>query len=269
MRAYRTLKLQTLVIATIYIAVTLICIQFLPPVPVILITSSLAVTAISWRLFRAIDHQNGEQQFKNYRQMEALSGIYNTLDIRHPLPPMRHTAASPDFLYLLANEIFRIRPNLIVEVGSGTSTLIAAYCLRKIGKGRIISLDHLQKYADITRQTIESHDLAEFATVHHAPLKSYTIDDRDCQWYDIKSLLEVQRIDMLIVDGPPKDISSQARYPAIPILREKFRGDSVALLDDGNRPDETEIVELWKQRYDMDYSFKPTEKGAYLCYLSR
>lgn len=267
MKPYQTLKLHSLVIAILFIVFTLIGVQYLPSLVVILTTASLAITALSWRLYRALHRQIEIQQFKVFRQAEALAGLYNTLDIQHPLPTTRHRAASPDFLHLLAREIFRVQPELIVEAGSGTSTLVAAYCLKKLGRGKIISLDHLEKYADISRQTIKSHGLDKFAEVRYAPIKEYEIDDKKYPWYDNTGLEALGRIDLLVVDGPPRNIAVDARYPAIPILIDKLHENSIVLLDDGARPAEKEIVAQWKQKYGLDYTVEPMEKGAYSCHF--
>lgn len=269
MNPYQALKTQTLIIAGLFMVVAFAATYFDQPTAVVAFAGTLAIVGLVWRLFRALQRDFSEKQFRNFRQIEALTGIYGTLDVRMPLPRTRHTAASPDFLHLLSCEIFRTRPELVVEVGSGTSTLIAAYCLKKLGRGKIVSLDHLEKYADITRQTIASHELGEFAEVIHAPLTSYRLDETEYSWYESKSLDNLERIDMLIVDGPPRAVSNRARYPAIPLLREKLHADSIILLDDGARPDEQETVELWKRRYDLDYSAQPMEKGAFLCRLER
>ncbi|MGD2171008.1 MAG: class I SAM-dependent methyltransferase [Gammaproteobacteria bacterium] len=267
MKPYQTLKLQSLVLALLFVLVTLVGVRFFSPLVVILITASIGVVALSWRLFRALNKQIEIQQFKVFRQSEALAGLYGTLDIQRPLPRTRHRAASPDFLHLMAGEIFRLQPELIVEAGSGTSTLVAAYCLRKLGRGKIISFDHLEKYADISRETIDSHGLAEFAEVVYAPIREYEIEGRSCQWYDDTVLESIDRIDMLIVDGPPRNIAADARYAAVPLLIKKLHEKSIVLVDDGARPGEKEIVAKWKQNYGLHYTSELTEKGAYSCYF--
>lgn len=267
MKTYKNLKQQTLALTLIYIVVTLIGLAIFPGPAVAVITTALLLLGLCWRLYRALHRQIGEQQFNEFRQLEALHALYSTLDMRQPLPRTRHTAASPDFLHLLANEIFRVKPEIIVELGSGTSTLIAAYCLKNIGRGKIVSLDHLEKYADITRQTVIDHGLEDYASVRHAPLKSYDIDGQAYQWYDDATLAELASIDLLIVDGPPQSVSDWARYPAIPLLKNRLHENSVVLLDDGGRPDETAIVEAWRQRYGLDYRVENTEKGAFSCRL--
>ena len=265
MKNYRTLKQQTLAIAALFVVVTQVGVLVFDSWSVVLVTGVLALVGLSWRLFRALHRQIAEQQFSEFRQLEALTALYSTLDIQQPLPRTRHTAASPDFLHVLASEIFRLQPEVVVEVGSGTSTLIAAYCLKKLGHGRVVSLDHLEKYASITRQMVESHGLGDFADIFHAPLKNYQIDGADYRWYDDAPLANLDTIDLLIVDGPPQDVSNWARYPAIPLLRNRLQFHSVVLLDDGGRPDETAIVAAWSKKYNFDCREEPTEKGAYSC----
>ncbi|MFT7673806.1 MAG: putative O-methyltransferase YrrM [Gammaproteobacteria bacterium] len=268
MKHYKTLKTQTTLLTLLFL-ISVIIVFGLKPVTIVLVVGTLTVMGFIWRLFRALQRQIGDQQFQNFRQLETLSGLYNTLDIQHPLPLTRHTAASPDFLHLLANEIFRLRPLLIVEVGSGTSTLVAAYCLKKIGQGKIISLDHLEKYASITQQTIKSHDLDNFAEVVYSPLKTYEKDGASLLWYDDSVLKPVDSIDLLIVDGPPKGVSELARYPALPLLKDKLHEGSIVLLDDGARVEETKTVALWEKELGLTSSFHSMEKGAFLCYFRK
>ncbi len=264
MKHYRNLKIQTLLLAILFV-VTASLISGDANEIILVTMASLLLVGLIWRLFRALQRQIGDQQFNNFRQLETLTGLYSTLDMQHPLPLTRHTAASPDFLHLLANEIFRVKPTLIVEVGSGTSTLVAAYCLKKIGRGKIISLDHLEKYATITRQTVESHELDKFATVVHAPLKQFSQSENNLLWYDDSALEQVESIDLLIVDGPPKNVSALARYPAISLLRSKLHKDTVVLLDDGDRVEETQTVNLWKKEHGLVGEFQTIEKGAFVC----
>lgn len=266
-KPYQILKLQSLVITALFVAFTLVGIQFFPTLIVILVTAPLAVVALIWRLFRVLNRQINIQQFTVFRQSEALAGLYGTLDIQSPLPVTRRRAASPDFLSLMAREIFRLQPELIVEAGSGTSTLVAAYCLKKLGRGKMVSLDHIDKYAAITRDTIKVHDLDNFVDVLYAPIKEYEIDGKKHLWYDDAELQTIERIDFLIVDGPPQDIAEDVRYPAIPLLIDKLHENSIVLLDDGARPGEKEIVSKWKQQYGLHYSEEPMEKGAFTCFF--
>lgn len=269
MKLYHKFQLQTLVTAIVFVVVSVVAVvsfsENIQIVYLLICLSAFAAVALSWRLYRGIYRGSRELGDKYFRQTEALTGLYGTLDIQQPLPRTRGTAGSPDFLHLLATEIFKRHPEIIVEVGSGTSTLIAAYCLKKLGRGKIISLDHLEKYADITRQTIQSHGLEDYADVYHAPLKAYKINNSDSQWYDDSILEGIESVDVLIVDGPPEGIGPLARFPAVPLLLEKVNKGTVVLLDDGDRPDEIKIVSLWEEKYGLKCARQPMEKGAFVC----
>ena len=271
MKLYHKFQLQTLVIAIVFLFITIVVVEnfseHISTLYLVICASFLAVVMLSWRLYRGIYRSSRDLGDKYFRQTEALIGLYGTLNIQQPLPRTRGTAASPDFLQLLATEIFQRHPETIVEVGSGASTLIAAYCLKKMGHGRIISLDHLEQYADITHQTIQSHGLENYANVYHAPLKGYKISDGELQWYDDSMLEVVKSIDMLIVDGPPEGIGQLARFPAVPLLFEKINKDTVVLLDDGDRPNETKTVSLWEEKFGLKCLSQPMEKGAFVCSL--
>ena len=88
------------------------------------------------------------------------------------------------------------QPDLVIEASSGVSTLISAYCLKSIGKGKIISLEHESKYAAISQELISTHGLQEIATIVHAPLKEYEIHGRQWLWYDISQLPLDEPIDL-------------------------------------------------------------------------
>lgn len=90
------------------------------------------------------------------------------------------------------------------------------------------------------------------ATVIHAPLVKTLIDDREWLWYDITGFDSGgDKIDMLVVDGPPGNTQNVARYPAMPVLYDRLAGDCVVMLDDYNRKDEQQAVQMWKDKYSL------------------
>src|SRR4029077_7618180 len=100
---------------------------------------------------------------------EPLLALRERLVTRRPLPAMRGFAIAPDFALLLTELIADERPELVVETGSGVSTLVIAYGLEKLGRGRVIALEHDAGYAAGTRAELERHGLSAYATVVHAP----------------------------------------------------------------------------------------------------
>ena len=198
-----------------------------------------------------------------YQQLEAFITINTLLEIRYPLPPMRGWAASPDFLVLVLGEILARKPALVVELGSGVSTLISAYALEKLGRGKLISLDHDSEFLQKTRRQIDLHGLNDIVQAVHAPLTKINLNGVDWQWYDLASVDIASPVDILVVDGPPGDIQARSRYPALPVFAERLGGDAAVFLDDAVRPDEQAIIREWAMRYP-GYSCEMVncEKGA-------
>ena len=188
----------------------------------------------------------------SYKQLEILIPLFNDLKITKRLPNTRGYAASPDYIYKIKETIEKNNPNLILEAGSGVSTIIAAYCIKKTGKGKIISLDHSEKYANQTRDELKKHNLSKFADVFHAPLKKYNLNNnKSLIWYDIDNCKIKENIDLFVIDGPPKNTKNSKfpRYPAIPLMLDKMKVGSTIILDDARRENEQKTLELWKKEY--------------------
>src|SRR5205823_13858007 len=133
-------------------------------------------------------------------------------------PPMRGWAISPDFASIIMSCVREHKPKLVLEVGSGVSTLVTAYCLQEIGEGAVVSLDHDKQFAAISAANVAKHQLQDIATVIYAPLKEVVIQDKSWLWYDTEYLRNLGPIDILIIDGPLGGTQRLARYPALPIL---------------------------------------------------
>jgi predicted O-methyltransferase YrrM len=181
------------------------------------------------------------------RQQAALMSLLAVLRQTAPLPDMEHWSATPDFLKKLLELVLVERPVTIVEAGSGTSTLVCAAALRQLGRGKVISLEHEESYAQETRALLDVHGLAEHAQVFHAPLVEQDVGGKRLRWYDLSGtgIPRVESIDLLLIDGPPRDSGPLARYPALPLLHRQLRGQACVLLDDAARPAEREAVRLW------------------------
>jgi predicted O-methyltransferase YrrM len=198
-----------------------------------------------------------------FAQLEAMAWLRDELDLAAPLPPTRGAAAAPDALLELVRLIDRLEASSVVELGSGVSTLVLARRLQQRGAGRVVSLEHLPEYAAATRRELEAQGLAAFATVVDAPLVEHTIGGEVWPWYELGPEVP-ERIDLLFIDGPPQGVREQARYPALPLLRERLSPGGVALLDDGGRPDERAMVRRWADEVDgVEVAELPLAKGAW------
>jgi predicted O-methyltransferase YrrM len=200
------------------------------------------------------------------RQTEALLSLFSVLKPRVPLPETRGSAIAPDLMKRVAETIYGRRPSLVLEAGSGVSTLFIALCLRAIGHGCVIALEHDPKYLETTLELLQLHGVENFATVVHAPLREIEVRGEQWLWYETKRLPLDQPIDLFLVDGPPGTIGSLARYPALPLLFEHLGHGATIFLDDANRPDEQRVVQRWRQEYGelITCEFVALEKGAYI-----
>lgn len=193
--------------------------------------------------------QQGMQWMKTevVQEVEALLRLYNLAEDRASVPLLGGWAMDPAGMLGTLLLIEKADPDVVVELGSGTSSLWIAEHLRKRGKGRLVSIDHLEEYADATRKHLAARGLHEVAEVRHAPLSTISVNGRDFQWYDPKAFEDIDRIDFLLIDGPPTATGPLARYPAMPVLASRLHKNACVLLDDASRPDEKEAIALWQQ----------------------
>lgn len=180
-----------------------------------------------------------------------LISILPSLDIRGVVPPFPHqgfeiTGEEAVFLFHL---IRRHRPRLIVELGSGSSTVLFAASLRANGSGRVIAVEHDPEHARHTAALLAQAELADRAEIVVTPLKDLTLSGGTFQWYDLPPILAAlsEKIDLLFVDGPPGKVQSLSRFPALPVLASHLSPRALVVVDDGAREDETRMVALWRE----------------------
>lgn len=161
-----------------------------------------------------------------------------------PLPAVAGWAMEPAGLLWLTHHIETTRPKLVVECGSGSSTLWMAMALRAVGSGRLIALEHLPEYAERTRAVIDRHGLSDWVDVRVAPLRPTETPRGSFQWYGVDPA-DFDPIDLLIVDGPPGTTGPHARYPALPLLADRLAPGATIVADDIERRNEAEMLTFW------------------------
>lgn len=206
-----------------------------------------------------------EKEMKHtFRQLEALQNLNAMLPTSDVLPASRGWAASPDLLLVLVDQLITTRPSLIVECGSGGSTLWLALAMRRFGiNGRVVALDHEPAFAGKTRDFLVRHDVTDLAEVRDAPLETFDLGGESYWWYARAAWEDLTGIDLVFVDGPPAATGHQARYPALPLLREALSPAAVLILDDLVVPDMQKVLHLWLDANpDFSSEILPLEKRA-------
>jgi predicted O-methyltransferase YrrM len=177
-------------------------------------------------------------------ETEALLQLFREFEPRAPMPSSGRWAMDPTGLLEVLYLIARKRPKVVVELGSGTSSIWIAYALEKDG-GRLISVEHERDFADRTRSLLELHEVSHLAEVRLAELNQLNINGEEFPWYSVDAFRDINEIDLLLVDGPPGSLGETARYPALHVLESRLAPNAVVILDDADRSGEQGIVQRW------------------------
>ncbi|MEM9199947.1 MAG: class I SAM-dependent methyltransferase, partial [Pseudomonadota bacterium] len=199
------------------------------------------------------------------QQMEWRAHLCHLLDWPFgALPATRHWAASPDLLVHLATQILDRQPKVVVECGSGLSTLVSARALQLTGGGALHSLEANASFAEVTRARLARLGLGPNVTIHHAPIEPLD-EPLGRGWYALTALEALpERIDFLFVDGP-QVVGGAARAPAIAQLFPRLAPGGAALFDDAARKDgEAMRKEVRRSFRGWRWQRLPAEKGALL-----
>lgn len=218
----------------------------------------------------ALREHLGRLEYEPVRQVQALLQLLEQVEPRAPLPPAGGWAVEPSTLLRLVRLVADTRPSLVVECGSGTSTVWLAYAVQALGAGRVVALEHDERFAERTKQLLDEHGLDSVAEVRLAPLSELKLGDEVFLWYDLAAVDDLDQIDVLLVDGPPQASGSRARYPALPVLGSKLANGARVVFDDADRPAEREAVETWlAENPSLKRDGIEGERSAFLVYRSQ
>jgi predicted O-methyltransferase YrrM len=159
------------------------------------------------------------------------------------LPHLGSWKADAGFLNLLVDHIERARPQQVVELGAGASSLVLGRALQLHGGGRLTSCDQHGDFVIATRAWLADHGIR--ADLRATPLVPAP-GDWPGIWYDTSLLPD--RIDMLVIDGPPWTIHPQVRGAAESLFDRLPVGGTV-MLDDAARPGERIVAKSWRRRW--------------------
>jgi predicted O-methyltransferase YrrM len=199
------------------------------------------------------------------RQVEAYLQLLALAAPTGPIPGTRGWAASPDHLLLLCHEVRRTRPRLVLDLGSGQTTLWMALVMAgQEQPGRIVSIDHDPEFLASTGRMLAEHGVDHLVDLRLAALTPWSADDGTTQpWYDDAAFDDLHGIDLVSIDGPPESTAPMARRPALPALGDRLSPTVTVVLDDADRDDERAAVEQWiAADPDLVAESIATEKGT-------
>lgn len=211
-------------------------------------------------LIKAISEAVGKQIANSTKQLESYLAIQHYMATGKLQPAFHGWPISPDFAYLLIELIEEHQYDLVVEFGSGTSTVLIAQALANVqaltGKpSQQVTFEHLESYHAKTQTLLNTAGLANAVQLVHAPLAPYTAPNGiTYSYYSCQETLnflasiyaQTKPKILVVVDGPPGDTGPLARYPALHHVWPLFQGAGFDLLmDDYNRKDEKEAIKCW------------------------
>lgn len=188
--------------------------------------------------------------------LAAKHKLLDRLDLPYDaLPNLGSWKADTGLLTLVVDHIAAHRPRLVVEFGTGASTLIIARALQKAGGGMLISFDQHADFVDATRDWLDEYGLqADLRAVPLRPGASHWPG----LWYDHGPL--PNNIDLMLIDGPPWTIHPLTRGSASCLFDHIAPGGTI-MLDDAARPGERVVARRWRKAWP-DFDFRLWKGGT-------
>lgn len=224
------------------------------------------------------DKINGNNEIKKYFSEEldnvlrqsiayqAISEYFSTGNSQSILTWKRGYPASPDFIQYLIKLLSVNNYDLILEFGSGYTTLYIAKTLALLNSdvkkiAEAVSFEHHDRYYIKTKKLLNDEGMQERIKLIMAPLHEWQgPDDKLYNYYSCQDTLQQlsennkdnQLNILVIVDGPPGSSCKNARYPAFPLVMKYFPAANIDfLLDDYQRDDEKEVAQVWTKTCQM------------------
>lgn len=182
--------------------------------------------------------------------LESLSEPLRNLDKKVDVKWDRGMIA-PDLANYLIQKIYLTRPEKILECGIGLSTQIIGECLKNIGKGNLVGLEHDPQWVQSVSKLLEEKQIDDRIEIISAPLQEYHMENREFQWYSrLEQIKAHGPFDLVFVDGPPAfKPTDPGRIGALFALKSSIKSGGILLLDDGGRPGEQTAVQEWIKVY--------------------
>jgi hypothetical protein len=179
------------------------------------------------------------------RQVEALQNLYAVLPVARRVPPMSTWPAPPDTVLYVVERLVSDRPSLVVECGSGGSTLWLALAVSNFAlEARIVALESTPERADQTNELLAAHGVQELVDVRHAAIEPMEVDGGVVHWYSRPAWSDLDRIGLVVV-GTCRVAGEGEVLGAVTLLGERVLRDGLVVIDERIGASAHEDVDRW------------------------
>ncbi len=208
-----------------------------------------------------------------YRQIEGLLSIQSVMSGNPAVKPLRGWALSPDAIAIILGELRDHASPLMMEFGSGQSTIVFGMFFKSQRAGRLVTIEHDADYADKLRSQLDRYELGEVVDVRTVPLTTHEFNGLEkvesCASYDLSGLPN-ETINLALVDGPIWHNGKFTRFVPLKWSIEHLSPGGKIYLDDANREYEKDVIRLATRNYPvLAHTLLPVEKGLSVLYFPK
>jgi hypothetical protein len=109
---------------------------------------------------------------------------------------------------------------------------------------RVLSLEHDERWFEYCQFRLQEKNLIKHVDLQLCPLRQKPVQGYLVKWYDVEAIVPFPA-DLILVDGPPGTTWIHARHPAPHLLKGFMREGTWLVLDDYQRQQEREVVQMW------------------------
>lgn len=197
-------------------------------------------------LFRAIAGQT-LTTIPTKSQREILAAVY-LQQYMSPYFPWTTGALRPSGIITAINDIVINEHRMVLECGSGVSTMVLGRACRAEG-AKLVSLEEDLRWAEFCKKRIAQEGMEDTVKIVCAPRKVELGRD----WYDTSVVMDAlddyPPVSLLVVDGPGV---GEVRRHAVPVLRHRLDEDFTILLDDIPRGGR-EFMREWEEILSVEF----------------
>lgn len=190
------------------------------------------------------------QSARDYAKVEALISLVQEFGTPgQALPSFSGWALSPVVLRSICDFLKQREKTRILELGSGSSSIFLTENCDTLGIDRLVSLDQHCGYLSQTgRQIMEAPEAMRLkTTLTFAPLIPVEVYGELLTCYDVASLTDDDKFDLLVIDGPSGANNPDARRATLPVFRKYLTDEATIILDDAERAGERRALDWWAE----------------------